>query len=76
MERDSEGTDFGDIRVVFTVIPYHNVRSVLPPVELFKKIHQLSFGTARRQLPNKIEETTGGGRGYEEVASPGDVLSC
>jgi hypothetical protein len=62
VERHLESTDFGDIRVVFTVIPYHNVRAVLPPLELFKKIHQLSLGTARRQLANKIEEMTGCGR--------------
>jgi len=62
MERYLESTDFGDIRVVFTIIPYHNVRAVLPPLELFKKIHQLPLGTAMLQLANKIEETAGGSR--------------
>jgi hypothetical protein len=62
MEWHLKSADLSDIRVVFTVIPYHNVRTVLPPLELFKKIYQLSLGAARRQLANKIEEMTGCGK--------------
>jgi len=70
MERYLESTDLGNIAVAFSTTPYHNMRAVLPPLELCKKIQELALGAARCQLANKIEETTGNGRGRRMVPLP------